>query len=118
MRNLFIYCQLLLPTIFLLLSSCSQKKVDKSFPQVNTFKMGEKFIVNLPENHSDGEAWKFDEDHHNANILETGNAIWHGNEKGIYFNFTALKPGMDTLSFALNTYNKSSKFSRFVVEVK
>lgn len=110
-------CLLLLLT-FLLLTSCSNRTVNKTFPAVNDVKVGEKFIVNLPEDHTLGESWKFDEDHHDKTVIETGNAVWHGNEKGIYFNFIATKVGNDTLNFSLNSYNKVTKFSRFVIQVQ
>ena len=109
----------LLPTAFciLLTASCSDPILNKSFPAINETKAGEKFIVNLPENHTEGESWKMDENRKTI-FVEMSSSVWHGNEKGVYFHFNALKPGIDTLSFSLNKYNDIQKVSRFIIEVK
>ncbi len=85
-------------TLFLLfiLQSCSNKAIDKEAPAVNEIKAGEKFLIILPENHDEGFLWKLNNGHNNS-IAENMGAVWHGNDKGIYFRFVGGKPGTDTL---------------------
>lgn len=87
-----------LVALLLILQSCSNKAIDKEAPAINEVKAGEKFLIILPENHDEGLLWKLS-DKHNNSVAENMGAVWHGNEKGIYFRFVAGKTGTDTLSF-------------------
>jgi len=86
--------------LFLLfvLGACSHPTADKEAPAVNEIKAGEKFHIILPENHDERLLWKLSENH-NKSIIDNLGAVWHGNDKGVYFRFTALKSGTDTLHF-------------------
>jgi hypothetical protein len=112
------YSSLLILPLLVFISCNTDTRVDKTFPTLNTLKVGEKFMINLAESHAKGESWKFDEDHHNKTICEPLTQVWHGEEKGIYMHFIAKKVGIDTLSFAKNEYTEQTTFTRFIVEVK
>lgn len=106
-----------LPFFFsiLLLSACSYKDASAPYPEINTFKKGERLRVNLPENHNNKENWLMTSEHLTA--LKHLNAVWHGNEKGIDFNFEAVKPGTDTLTFVLRQIQDTLKQHRVIVQV-
>lgn len=91
----------ILPSLFILLiSSCSHKTADKEAPAINEIKTGEKFDIILPENHDEGFLWKLN-NNHSKSILDNMGAVWHGNDKGVYFRFKAENTGTDTLRFTL-----------------
>lgn len=104
--------------LFLLfvLSACSGKQLDKPYPGVNELNTGEKFVVILKENHNEKGYWKLKE----SNIKSTLHisSVWHGNEKGVYFNFKALGAGTDTLVFTKISQGDTLEHARFIVSVK
>ena len=104
--------------LFLLfvLQACSYQTIDKESPSVNEIKTGEKFTIILPENHSEGYIWKLSEQRNNTTIEYT-NAVWHGNDKGIYYNFKALKTGNDTLRFTQLKLKDTTRTTVFIVKV-
>jgi hypothetical protein len=112
------YSLLIILPLLIFISCNTDTKVNKTFPAINELTVGEKFLINLGEDHTKGESWKFDEDHHNKTVCEPVNQVWHGNEKGIYMHFVAKKPGIDTLNFAKNEYTEQTTFSRFIIQVK
>ena len=85
--------------LLFILQACSAPMADKEAPAVNEMKTG-KFRIVLPENHDDGMLWKMNGEV-NKNLIDNMGAVWHGNDKGIYFRFVAEKAGTDTLSFTL-----------------
>ena len=103
--------------LLILLSSCSYTEVGKPLPEINSVKNGEKFFINLPENHAESFMWKLSDDY-NKNLIEQVNAVWHGNEKGVDYHFKAKQSGQDTLNFTLYKYNEVSKYLSFVVKVQ
>ena len=84
--------------LFFILQSCSYPVLDKEAPAINEIKKGEKFTIILPENHSENFIWRLKEQSH-SKIIKHINAVWHGNEKGVYYNFESLNQGTDTLFF-------------------
>lgn len=85
--------------LLFILQACSSAVIaDKEAPAVNEIKAGKRFKIALPENHDEGMLWKMNRDA-NKNIIDNMGAVWHGNDKGIYFRFIALNSGTDTLSF-------------------
>ncbi len=84
--------------LLFILQACTPNTLEKEAPGINEIKAGEKFTIILPENHDEKLLWKLS-DNHNKNFIDNMGAVWHGNEKGIYFRFTALKNGTDTLLF-------------------
>ena len=90
---------LLTPFFLLLNSACSSPNtLEKEAPVVNEIKVGKQFTIILPENHDERFLWKLN-DNYNKSITDNMGAVWHGNAKGIYFRFIALKSGTDTLCF-------------------
>ncbi len=102
--------------ILFLFQNCSYTEIKKTSPEINIVKNGENFMIILPENHSEQLMWKLD-DKHNKNCIEYINSVFHGNEKGVYYNFKALQKGQDTLHFALYKYNDVTKILSYIVKV-
>ncbi len=94
--------------LFFILQSCSNKTIENQAPAVNEVKAGEKFLIILPENHDEGYLWKLS-DKHNNSVIENMGAVWHGNNKGIYFRFMTGKNGTDTLHMTLFKTQQVSK---------
>ncbi|MGZ3885491.1 MAG: hypothetical protein ACXVPD_15495 [Bacteroidia bacterium] len=104
---------------FIFLSACTSFTVEvaKEAPAVNRVKKGDKFYINLPEDHTQQLLWRID-DHHNKACVDYMNSVWHGNEKGENYNFEALAPGTDTLNFKLLKFSDEVKFISFIVKVE
>ncbi len=101
----------------LLFTSCNYKKVDQTAPSINEIESTEKFYIQLPENHTTGYMWQLSNSYDNNTIDYLG-SVFHGNEKGVYFNFRGLKPGKTTLNFTLIKYQDTSDIKSFVIDVK
>lgn len=102
--------------ILFLFQNCSYTEIKKPSPEINEIKQGENFMIILPENHNEQLMWKLD-DKHNKNCIDYINSVFHGNEKGVYYNFQAIKNGQDTLNFALYKYNDVTKIISYIVKV-
>lgn len=104
--------------LFLLftLQACSYQTVEKEFPAVNEIKSGEKFTIILPENHTKNYIWKIS-DNRNKSLIDYLGAVWHGNEKGVYYNFKALNSGTDTLHFTQLQMQDTTKTASYIVKV-
>jgi hypothetical protein len=97
----------LILSILFLISACSHPTIDKEAPTVNEINAGEKFRIILPENHDEGHLWKLKGKH--EKVVDNMGAVWHGNDKGIYFRFIAAQSGTDTLSFTLFKTHPTTK---------
>lgn len=106
-----------LSLILIFFQNCSYQEVKNPSPTINTIKQGEKFMIVLPEDHSQNMMWKID-DKHNKKCIDYINSVFHGNEKGVYYNFEALQKGQDTLNFALYNYNDVKKYASYIVKVE
>ena len=97
--------------------ACSYRTADKPSPQVNTFEAGEKFRVNLPEDHSKGYAWVLsnDFDHQGIDYIK---AVWHGPDKGVDFNFEGKAQVKTTLTFYSIMYHDTADTKQVEVEIK
>jgi predicted secreted protein len=114
MKNfILIFFVIILLAIF---QACSLKEVKKNFPDINQVPVGEKFRINLPENHTDGYTWSLRDDY-NKNVLANSNTVWHGNTKGLDFNFQALAAGQTTLTFVKRRYTDTADFKQFIVQI-
>ncbi|MEO6303277.1 MAG: hypothetical protein ABIP51_08890 [Bacteroidia bacterium] len=102
--------------IFLCLQSCSLQQIKDESPVVNVIQNGDKFKINLPEDHSSGHLWQLGENYDHLKIKNWG-AVWHGVEKGIDFNLEALSTGQTTLSLVLRKYNDSVNYKNFIVNI-
>jgi hypothetical protein len=100
----------------LLLVGCRYAEIKKNWPDINHIAPGEKFRINLPEDHSKGEIWQLKEGY-SRGLVESLNAAWHGNKKGVDFNFRALAAGQTTISFQKRLYADTVENRRFVVRI-
>ena len=97
-------------------SSCSYKQIKNEAPSINLIKVEEKFRINLPEDHRTGASWQL-VDNYNKVAINNLNVVWHGNEKGIDFNFRALSVGEATLSFVKRKYVDTIDSKTFIVRI-
>ena len=104
----------LLPIIFF--QNCSYKKVTDPSPAINRVMIGEMFEINLPEAHSKGITWRLEDQ--NKPFIELMNSVWHGEEKGINFNFKYNKAITDTLKFTQFTYSDKSDYVEYIIKVE
>lgn len=91
--------------------------MDQPAPFANTVKVGEKFYIPLPENHTTGYMWQLS-NAYDTKTLDYLVSVFHGNEKGVYFNFMGIKPGKTTLNFTLIKYQDTSEVRSFVIHVE
>lgn len=84
--------------LLFILQACNPNVLEKEAPAVNEIKAGEKFTIILSENHDEKLLWKLNENP-NKKVIDNMGAVWHGNDKGIYFRFIASETGTDTLHF-------------------
>lgn len=103
-------------TLFLFFIACSYNTIDKVAPAVNEVKKGDKFTIILPENHTENYFWKLKDDH-DKTILDYMGSVWHGNEKGVYYNFSAKRSGVDTLKLTQYKMQDSIKSVVYIVRV-
>ncbi len=99
-----------------MMQSCSLPQLNKEAPAVNEVKAHAKFRISLPENHSTGALWQLDQNY-DRSVVEELNAVWHGNEKGIDFNFKTLSAGQTTLNLTLRKYKDTLNVKSFVVRI-
>ena len=92
-------------------------QVNKPSPEVNVVEVGKKFYINLPEDHTTGYIWQLS-NAYDDNKLTYLSAVFHGNEKGINFNFEGLEKGKTKLDFTLIKYHDTSAVKSFIIEVK
>lgn len=109
-KIIFLFC------LLFVLNGCTLPQLDKETPSVNEVGIHTKFRINLPENHTTGYLWQLNQNFDKA-LLEEMNAVWHGNEKGIDFNFKSLKVGETTLTFVLRKHTDTSNVKSFVVKI-
>jgi len=83
---------------------------------VNTLPVNTKFNINLPENHTTGYLWQL-RNTNDLGAVEYMNAVWHGNEKGVVFNFESREKGQTQLEFDLIKYKDTLETKTFIVEV-
>ncbi len=95
--------------------SCAEVEVIKEAPQVNTVPENTKFRIILPESHKNAETWQLQEEYDNKTV-ERLNEVWHGEEKGIYFNLKTLSTGQTTLTFVKRIYTDTTDYKRFIIK--
>jgi predicted secreted protein len=113
-KNTLKFTFLVVITAFL--SKCGYPEIKKEAPEVNQLKKGEKFTIILPEDHRTGYIWQltpgFDEE-----LVENTNVVWHGNEKGVYYNFKTLQKGQATLHFVNRKYTDTLNAKTFIITI-
>ena len=105
------------PLAFMLLSCFHTEPVTQPAPYVNTVPVNSNFNIPLPENHTTGYIWQLGNTY-DPETVEYINAVWHGNEKGIIFNFETKTKGKTKLEFRLIKYRDTMDVKTFVIDVK
>ncbi len=95
---------------------CKVPQANKEAPEINKMLKNKHFRINLPETHDSGYLWQLRGDF-NEKVLVELNAVWHGNEKGVDFNFKPLSIGQTTINFVLIKYHDTLAAKRFVVKI-
>jgi hypothetical protein len=54
---------------------------------------------------------------YDTKALDYFGSVFHGNEKGAYFNFLTLKPGKTTLNFSLIKYRDTLESKQFIIKI-
>lgn len=112
----FIY----LIAIIALFNACTSKEAEfeKSSGKTNKFKVGEKFKINLAEDHTKDGLWSIGNTH-DKTMIEYVNSVFHSNDGGsVDFNFEAKAKGKTEIqlnkSMALDTMLRAS----FIIEIE
>lgn len=108
---------ILLTSSFIGFSCSNSKTITLESPQKNGLKSNEKFTIELPENHATGYLWQLSNSY-NIKQIDYLNSVWHGNEKGVYFNFKALQKGETELNFSLIKYRDTLERKTFIINVQ
>jgi predicted secreted protein len=103
-------------TLSLLSVKCSLPQLKKEAPEINTITPNTKFVIVLPENHTTGYLWQLKQDY-DQSLISQINEVWHGNEKGIYFNLKSLAHGQTTLTFVSRKYTDTADIKHFIVKI-
>lgn len=96
--------------------SCSTRIADREAPWVNEIPRNTQFIIKLPEDHTQGYNWQLSQDY-DPSVIRQINEVWHGNEKGIYFNLKTLSKGETTLFFIKRKYTDTLDTKRFTIRI-
>lgn len=86
-------------------------------PLVNKVPLNTKFNIPLPENHTTGYLWQL-RNMNDLGSVDYMNSVWHGNEKGVVFNFESKAKGSVELEFDLIKYKDTLETKKFWIEVK
>ncbi|MBA3665702.1 MAG: hypothetical protein H0W61_16075 [Bacteroidetes bacterium] len=103
--------------VALLFISCSYEQIKNEGSEVNIVQLKKKYRINLPEDHTKGYIWQLSDDY-NRKIIDHINTVWHGNTKGVDFNFNTLSSGSTTLTFVLRKYNDTTSIKHFPVQIQ
>ena len=104
-------------TIFIIaLWSCENRKIHKEAPEFNEIVKNQKFVINLPEDHRQGATWNLSGGTESG-VVERISDVWHGNEKGIYFNLKTLSVGETTLHFVKRMHTDTIDTKHFIIKV-
>ncbi|MGZ3904451.1 MAG: hypothetical protein ACXVC6_12195 [Bacteroidia bacterium] len=98
-------------------ASCSYKKVEfeKSTGKYNKVKSGEKFCVDLPEDHKTNYYWGVKHDYDKKSVSYIA-SIFHGTY--VEFSFEGLAPGKTEITFSKTGYNELKDTKTFLIEVE
>jgi len=91
--------------------------VTEQKPFVNTIPLHGKFNITLPEDHTTGYLWQIGTEY-NDTVVDYMNSVWHGNEKGVVFNFEGKAKGSAELEFKLVKYQDTIEIKKFWIAVK
>jgi len=110
------YCYIL-PLLFVLFSCTKSQTITEPSPFVNSIPLNGKFNINLPEDHNTGYMWQLGNTY-DGKVVDYMNSVWHGNEKGVVFNFEGKAKGTTELELKLIKYHDTLEIKKFSVEVK
>lgn len=100
------------------LAACSgSTPVSQPAPIVNALPPHTPFHINLPEDHASGYLWQLDKSF-DPTAAEYVNSVWHGNEKGVIFNFESGDHGKTSLTFHSIKYKDTTETKVFLIDVK
>jgi hypothetical protein len=96
--------------------NCRGHEIHKEAPEINEIRTETKFRINLEEDHSRGYTWQL-QDSYDRSIVEQLNSVWHGNLKGIDFNFKTHAVGRTILTFVKRRYTDTLDVKTFIVKI-
>ena len=102
--------------LFFIFFGCNYPQIKKEAPEINVISANAKFMIVLPEDHSSGYIWQLKQDY-DPSVIAQINEVWHGKEKGIYFNLNALASGQTTLTFISRKYTDTADIKHFIVKI-
>jgi hypothetical protein len=111
-----LYHHLFAILILFAFSKCGFPELKKEAPGINEIPANTKFTIILPENHTTGYLWQLDQTY-DESVVNQINEVWHGNNKGIYFNLRSLAAGQTTLTFVARKYTDTSDIKHFIVKI-
>ncbi len=100
----------------IIFQGCSQIELNKESPEINHIPENTKFKIILPEDHRTGYIWQLQQNY-DSTVIERINEVWHGNDKGIYFNLKSLATGQATLTFISRKYTDTADIKHFIVKI-
>lgn len=101
----------------IILFSCNKQRTfdGSSIGSVNV-SVGEKFRINLPEDHTTGYTWQLNDTYDKA-ITDHYNSVWEGNKNGVMFYFVAAKKGKTILNFTSRKYDDVNSIKELTITV-
>jgi len=106
--------------IIALFNACTSKEAEfeKSSGKTNKFKVGEKFKINLAEDHTKDGLWSIGTTH-NKNVVEYINSVFHSNDGGsVDFNFEAITKGKTEIQFNKSFARDTLQRVSFTIEIE
>jgi predicted secreted protein len=111
------YCVLLIVIASIVMTSCRPSKIENEAPSINLIKNGQKFRINLKENHTAGENWIIANDINHTKLKHL-TSVWHGENKGLDVNFMAIDTGKTVIELKLLKMKDTVSFKRFIVDIR
>lgn len=106
--------------IIALFNACASKEAEfeKSSGKTNKFKVGEKFKINLAEDHTKDGLWSIGNKHDN-NVVTYINSVFHSNDGGsVDFNFEAKTKGKTEIQLNKSMAQDTMQRANFVIEIE
>jgi hypothetical protein len=102
--------------VLVLFVGCNENVITNKSPMTNVVAKNHKFTIILPEDHRDGVTWQLKDDYDHS-VIQRLNEVWHGNEKGIYFNLKAKETGKTMLNLVKRKYTDTVDTKHFIIIV-
>lgn len=114
MNKLLVHFRLI--AFLMIFQACSMIELKKESPEINHIPENTKFKIILPEDHRTGYIWQLQQNY-DPTVIERINEVWHGNDKGVYFNLKSLASGQATLTFISRKYTDTADIKHFIVKI-